>query len=155
MTHATTAVATTANLAHAVDAATIAQAPAGNPRLALAMELHTALLGNLEALLVASRSMTIEQQAKWLIKVGGISLSFQEIDGMTHTLPASADTATLMDRDQAQELAPRMQNHGGDLGVAMPYLAALNEDILKCAKALHECDKVMQSVVLEAQPGHA
>lgn len=122
-----------------------------HPRLALALELHKNLLDNLAALLKASREMTVEDSAAWIIKIDGVSLLL--VDGHTH--PASADTATRLAPAVAQEMAGKFHNQGGVPGVAMPYLSGLNDDILRCAKALHECSLVVQVVALEVPQGNA
>lgn len=126
-----------------------------SPRLALALELHQTLLDNLDGLLKASREMGPHHATAWIIKVDGVGLRFEQGNtGMT-THPATADHATLMTADVASRRASSFRNAAGVPGVAMPYLSGLNDDILRCAKALHEASLVIQAVALEVPQGNA
>lgn len=115
-------------------------------RLTAALEIQKALMGNMDGLLNAVRSMTTEDAQKWIIKVDSVSLLF---DGFGATRPAAADTASRFTKSAAEALAPRTFNTKGSTGHAMPYPTGLNEDLKRCAQALHEITEVISELAVD------
>lgn len=114
-------------------------------RLSAALEIQKALMGNMDSLLNAVRTMTTEDAQKWIIKVDGISIRYA--DGMTH--PGAADTATKFYKAQAEGIAPLTSNGHGTKGTAMPYPTGLNADLKRCAQALHEITEVISELAVD------
>lgn len=115
-------------------------------RMEAALEIQKALQSNLEQLLAGVREMTSEESLSWIVKIDGISLFF---DDLGSTYPAAADKATKFAKDAAMKLAPLVHNGAGKAGTAMPYTVGLNEDLTKCAKALHEIAGVISEMALD------
>ena len=114
-------------------------------RLTAALEIQKALMGNMDGLLNAVRSMTPEDALKWIIKVDGISIRFEG----GSTIPVSADMASRLHKAQAQGVAPLTSNAKGTKGTAMPYPSGLNEDLKRCAQALHEITEVISELAVD------
>jgi len=114
-------------------------------RLTAALEIQKALMGNMDGLLQAVRTMTHEDALKWIIKVDGISIRYA--DGMTY--PAAADTATRLYKVNAEGIASQTHNAEGTKGTAMPYPSGLNEDLKRCAQALHEITEVISELAID------
>lgn len=114
-------------------------------RLSAALEIQKALMGNMDGLLNAVRSMTTEQALEWIIKVEGISLRWDKGE----TFPAAADMASRMGKKNALMRAQIVTNAKGTKGTAMPYPSGLNEDLKRCAQALHEITEVISELAVD------
>jgi len=113
-------------------------------RLSAALEIQKALMGNMDGLLNAVRSMTTEDALRWVVKVDGISIRFDGTRGEYG--PCAADMALRMARSQAEAVAPMVTTVKGTKGTAMPYPSGLNEDLKRCALALHEITEVISEL---------
>lgn len=116
-------------------------------RLTAALEIQKALMGNMDGLLNAVRSMNTVDALMWIVKVDGISIRFDDQRGEYG--PCAADMALRMARSKAEAVAPMVTNASNHKGIAMPYPSGLNEDLKRCAQALHEITEVISELAVD------